>query len=197
MQIARFMTHTDVEGPGTRSALWLQGCSIRCAHCCNQQMLDFEAGTKVSPQELAIEASKLPNEGISILGGEPLDQAHELKIFLQEFKQRCHQTVMLFTGYEWSCIAAEPSRASVVALCDLVIAGPFIKELSPDSRRWIGSKNQTIHFISSKYAKLKENWDKYRQEVDICVEDGRILINGSVIDSDHELARIFAPGGEK
>lgn len=197
MQIARFMAHTDVEGPGTRSALWLQGCSIRCADCCNGQMLDFEAGTRVSPQELAITASKLANEGISILGGEPLDQAHELKIFLQEFKRHCDQTIMLFTGYEWSEIETEPSRASVVELCDLVVAGPFIKRLSPDSRRWIGSKNQTIHFVSSKYGKLKNNWEKYRQEMDICIEDGRILINGSVIDSEHELAKIFALGGEK
>src|ERR1700677_380389 len=41
VQVAQIVAMTEAEGPGRRFALWFQGCPLRCAGCCNPEMLPF------------------------------------------------------------------------------------------------------------------------------------------------------------
>ena len=188
MQVAEIIDLTEVEGPGLRSAIWLQGCSINCLNCCNQEFIPNVGGTLFNPVDLAhrfIEVKKTnPNvQGITILGGEPLDQSKELYLFIKEIKNKSDLSIMLFTGYKYEKALQDELKKNVIELADLVIAGPFMQNFISNKRRWIGSSNQTVHFITDRYKYLEDNWEPYYKEIEFHIKDGEILINGMPIDS--------------
>ena len=187
MQTARFEARTTVEGPGERSALWLQGCSIGCPGCCNPELQPGQGGVEVSVADLAAQILAAAADGLTLLGGEPLDQANELFELLQLLRGAGYQGIIMFTGYEWQEITATPEKRRVTELCDLVIAGPFERQRSPGGRRWIGSDNQTLHFITSFYDELRRSWPKFVREIEIFVRDGVIMVNGTPLGPEDEL----------
>ena len=73
LRVAAIVGDTEAEGPGRRFAVWLQGCSIRCAGCCNPEMFDARRGERWSIDALI---ARIPEtvEGITLLGGEPFEQ---------------------------------------------------------------------------------------------------------------------------
>ncbi len=184
MQVAEIVDLTEVEGPGLRSALWLQGCSINCFNCCNQSFIPQKGGFFFDSIELStrfINNKKI--QGITILGGEPLDQSEELYIFLKEIKNNSNLSIMLFTGYTHKKVINNTIKNKVFELCDLVISEPFINNLISNKRRWIGSSNQKIHFVSDRYKNLEDNWQPYYKEIEFHIKDGEIIINGMPIES--------------
>ncbi len=193
MQIARFEAKTSVEGPGIRSAVWLQGCSLGCQNCCNPEMHDFSAGQTVSPDELAEMILRAEADGLSLLGGEPLDQADELLQMLKILKKDYKHGIFLFSGYTYENILADKKKKAVTEFCDLLIAGPFFPELQSGARRWIGSDNQTVHYISEFYSKELKIWPAGKKEIEIIFGDNDILINGTPLADDHELTRLIKP----
>ena len=76
--MAQIVDDTEAEGPGRRVALWVQGCSLRCAGCCNPEMFAPDAGPELELDavvERVRAAARRGVEGLSILGGEPTEQA--------------------------------------------------------------------------------------------------------------------------
>lgn len=183
MRIAELIKLTEVEGPGTRAAIWLQGCTIRCKGCCNPNYLDPSGGQEYDPHKLAEELANLSQniEGITLLGGEPLDQAEELEKFLSHLHKISNLGIILFTGYTWDVVSHQYSN--IAKLCDLIKAGPFEIDNYPDTRRWIGSTNQTLHFLTDRYRALAESWPKFRREIEIHLRPDAIVINGTPFEN--------------
>ena len=79
LMVAQVVPSTQAEGPGIRTAIWLQGCPLRCPGCCNPEMLRFEGGvaTPISDlKETLLAAKKNSNiEGFTLMGGEPFSAA--------------------------------------------------------------------------------------------------------------------------
>ncbi len=196
MRIARLEERTSVEGPGRRTAVWFQGCSILCPQCCNPEMHDQLAGFVMTPEQLAAAIVHARADGLTLLGGEPLDQAAELHEMLQILRYRGYRGVIMFTGYTWAQITADPVRSAVRELCDLIVAGPFEAASAPGRRRWIGSDNQTIHCITGFYQELANNWPKFVKEIEIVIGDEELLVNGTPLAADDELAGLFMQKGE-
>ena len=76
--MAQIVDDTEAEGPGRRVALWVQGCSLRCAGCCNPEMFAPDAGPELELDavvERVRAAARRGVEGLAILGGEPTEQA--------------------------------------------------------------------------------------------------------------------------
>jgi len=184
MRIGNFLPATEVEGPGLRAAVWLQGCSIRCRDCCNPEFLPPTGGVETDPRCLAGEIASLAVEGVTILGGEPLDQADELALLLAELRRESTKGVFLFTGYCWDAVQANPRWRAVAQMADLVKAGPFDRGLTPDPRHWIGSRNQTVHFITERYRALQDRWESARQEIEIHWRGDEIVVNGTPLGRD-------------
>lgn len=88
-------------------------------------------------------------EGITILGGEPLDQFKEVNQLLIECK-KMQLTTMLFTGYEMEEISHR-GASSIIDLCDILITGRYDKTKRTLNHQWIGSTNQEIHFLTGVY----------------------------------------------
>jgi anaerobic ribonucleoside-triphosphate reductase activating protein len=155
MQIAQVVPCTEAEGPGRRFALWFQGCPLRCPGCCNLEMLSFAGGQGRSVEEVhaeirrAREASQI--EGLTLLGGEPFAHA----VGAAELAARVQAdslSVMIFSGYTLAELRAmsDPAVHRLLAHTDILVDGPYFRELPETRRRWIGSANQQIHFLTDR-----------------------------------------------
>lgn len=171
---------TEAEGPGLRTAIWTQGCTINCPQCCNQELIPTIGGEEWDPHELAISAVNARTEGITMLGGEPLNQAVAIREVLREYRKNAsdQQTIWLFSGFSWSKIESSQLLKDTVALCDVLIAGPYLSEETPDARKWIGSRNQTVHFFSEREKLQYGIWPTNQYEIEVTILPGEVTING-------------------
>lgn len=152
MNIAHIEEHSFIYGPNCRFVIWVQGCSIRCKGCWNTEMWAFEDKIILSVQDLLrkIENEKELIDGITLLGGEPLDQFDEVSELLVECRKFGLST-MLFTGYEMTEIT-ENHNTSILDNLDILIIGRYDKTKRTINHQWIGSTNQEIHFLTDRYA---------------------------------------------
>jgi anaerobic ribonucleoside-triphosphate reductase activating protein len=158
LRIATIVDDTRAEGPGRRWALWVQGCSIRCAACCNPEMFDPRRGQAIAIDALAVqlaEARARGVEGVTFLGGEPFEQAAALA-GLARHARGLGLTVMVFSGYTLDQLRARADAAPLLAQVDLLVDGPYDRTRPeprpPVGRRWIGSANQRMHYLTAAYA---------------------------------------------
>jgi anaerobic ribonucleoside-triphosphate reductase activating protein len=162
LRVAQIVPATEAEGPGLRFALWLQGCPLRCPGCCNPEMLPFEGGTPMTLADilaLVEEAAEQGVEGITLLGGEPLAHAAGAALLAREVQAR-GLSVMVFSGFtlEEARALPDPSVADLLARTDILVDGPYLREQPDTRRRWIGSTNQRIHFLSGRYQDDDPRW---------------------------------------
>jgi anaerobic ribonucleoside-triphosphate reductase activating protein len=185
---SRFLAATTAEGPGLRAALWVQGCSVHCPGCFNPQLWAEIGGTVQNPADLAdrfvADALAAGVQGITLLGGEPFDQAAALATIAEAFRA-AGLSVMTFSGYtlelltEWS--ATRPDLARLLAATDLLIDGPYLRDRPDAGRPWLGSTNQGIRALTPVYAeevaRIDRDGEPDRLEIRIH-RDGRIDVNG-------------------
>ncbi|HEY7328832.1 MAG TPA: 4Fe-4S single cluster domain-containing protein [Gemmataceae bacterium] len=163
LQIAQIVPCTEAEGPGRRFALWFQGCPLRCPGCCNPEMLPFEGGTAMCLSNVIAQIEESAHEhrieGITLLGGEPLAHAAGAVALARAARQR-NLTVMVFSGYtlEEARQLPDPAVADLLALTDILVDGPYVREQPETRRRWIGSANQRVHFLSDRYRADDPRW---------------------------------------
>jgi anaerobic ribonucleoside-triphosphate reductase activating protein len=154
IRLAFTVADTDAEGPGLRFALWVQGCSLACPGCCNPELWPAGGGQLRQAGELLAELDAARRacpaiEGVSLLGGEPLEQDRALLPFVEGVRER-GLSVMIYTGYERSELAA--MNSPLCALADLIVAGRYKQELRTTKRRWIGSENQELIVLTRRYS---------------------------------------------
>src|SRR5579872_5840333 len=162
LRVAQTVACTEAEGPGRRYALWFQGCPLRCPGCCNPEMLPFEGGTRVPLAEVLreVEAARAEGvEGVTLLGGEPLAHAAGAAALAREVRA-CGLSVMVFSGHtlEEARRLPDPAVAALLALTDILVDGPYLREQPETRRRWIGSANQRIHFLTERYSADDPRW---------------------------------------
>lgn len=83
-----------VDGPGIRSVVFLEGCTLRCAYCHNPDTWCLNAGKDITPSELVEKLKRFKtyydksNGGVTFSGGEPLLQPE----FLLESLKLCTES---------------------------------------------------------------------------------------------------------
>lgn len=182
LQIAQLVPCTEAEGPGRRFAVWFQGCPLRCPGCCNPEMLPFTGGTAISLSDLVAQIEEATRtrdvEGITLLGGEPLAHAAGAAALARAVRER-GLTVMVFSGYtlEEARESSDPAVADLLALTDILVDGPYLRDQPETQRRWIGSANQRIHFLSDRYRADDPRW-LLPNTLEIRLHDGALTVNG-------------------
>lgn len=180
-QIACIVPCTESEGPGKRFAVWFQGCPLRCPGCCNPQLLSFEGGQKqpiLSVIELLEETLRRQKlEGVTLLGGEPTAQPVAAAALARYAWQR-GLTVLLFSGFTLEQLrqSRDPYVAELLAYTDMLVDGPYDRTLPETRRRWIGSSNQRLHFLSQRCS-----WDDrwlQKNTLEIRIRKSEIILNG-------------------
>lgn len=198
LRVHRFLPETEVEGPGRRAALWVQGCPIKCPGCANGATWSFDGGYQTTVQELFGQICEQTNiEGVTFIGGEPFSQANALAALGRLCREQ-GLSVVTFTGYEYERLvaAARADWIALLAVTDLLLAGPFLEGQTDFSRPWIGSRNQKFVFLTDRYRQLQAHgWcSKNGLEIQIA-PDGGIRLNGlapveDILSFRHELASL-------
>lgn len=134
-------------GPGMRVALFVSGCSLHCKGCFNKAAWDREYGLKY---DNAVEYSIIQAlsedfiEGLSILGGDPLEPYNE-----EELTKLCklvkkllpNKTIWLWTGRKYEDVKDHP----IMEYVDVIVDGPFIERKKVSEQgSWFGSSNQRV-----------------------------------------------------
>ena len=178
LNVALVVASTEAEGPGKRTAVWVQGCPMRCPGCCNPEMLPFVPAEPRTPESLVAETIAAGVEGISLLGGEPFAQAAGLAL-VAEGVRRAGLTVMVFSGYTLDELRArpEPAVARLLAATDLLVDGRFDARQASARRRFIGSENQGLHFLSDRY-RAEDPRLQGPQHLELRLRGGELTING-------------------
>ena len=193
LRIAQTVPDTEAEGPGKRFALWVQGCTLHCPGCCNPEMFaPDKGGSLIEAAELAAKILATPGlEGISVLGGEPFQQAAALAE-LCGLVRAGGLSVMIYTGYTMAelCASAnsendrKPSTplgqngvAALLANADLLVDGRYEQGKPESTRRWIGSSNQVMHFLSPRYSASDPRFST-PNTIELRFVKGQLTING-------------------
>lgn len=183
INLAAKVSCTEAEGPGKRYALWMQGCPFRCLGCCNPHMLAFDDAKWCKVEDLVREICDTPNiEGITLLGGEPFAQANALSKLCQKVRKE-GLSVMVFTGFTLEQIQSKNNTQYQTFLeqVDLLVDGSYIQKQHTQKRRWIGSENQVVHFLTKRYSHLKKeptSWDSQSNTIELRISGDSLLING-------------------
>lgn len=135
-------------GPGARFVVWLQGCTLGCAGCFNPAT-HAGGGTQMSVDEIMAHVPATA-DGLSLSGGEPLQQAAAIVPLLDAARVRGLST-LAFSGYTREEIDALPSGPAVLARLDVLIDGRYVaaERLATGLR---GSANQRILLLTERYS---------------------------------------------
>jgi anaerobic ribonucleoside-triphosphate reductase activating protein len=181
LQIAQIVACTEAEGPGKRFALWFQGCPLRCPGCCNPEFLPFKGGLTrpLDGVVTEVDRARLSGiEGITLLGGEPFAHAAGAAAIAKKARD-LGLSVMVFSGYTLEEIRRlpDPCAGELLTSTDLLVDGPYVRELPDSQRRWIGSTNQRIHFLTDRYLAADPCW-RQKNTLEIRVDATGISVNG-------------------
>lgn len=113
-------------------------------------------------------------EGLTVSGGEPLQQAEAVVMLLEGARAEGLST-LLFTGLEWDEVQRLPLAPRILGCVDVMVAGRYVAEKRV-AEDLIGSTNQTIHLLSPRHA-LEEIAATPEAEA-VILPDGRVVLSG-------------------
>lgn len=151
LRLARTIARSQANGPGERFVVWVQGCPIHCPGCWNRDTWDPSGGQDSSVAELLSAIAGVEGlEGVTFTGGEPMAQAEALAELAAACRDR-GLSVFIFTGYRQEQLKT-PAQLKLWGLADIVVAGPYVQAQRSFEHAWVGSANQQVHFVSSRYS---------------------------------------------
>lgn len=148
LRVYRLYHGALTEGPGRRSVVQVAGCTLRCPGCYVPETHDPQGGISLTVNALWAELSApdaAPCDGVTVLGGEPFQQAAGLAALLRGLRERGQHTTV-YSGYTLEQLRAspEPEVAAALSATDLLIEGPFVAALAQHAGAWRGSANQRL-----------------------------------------------------
>ena len=137
-----------VDGPGLRYVLFTQGCPHACKGCHNPETHCASGGYTVEVRALLEQIKENPLlAGVTFSGGEPFLQPAPLQELARAVKQ-LGKSIVVYSGFtfEQLLVKAETNIhiKKLLALCDLLIDGPYIEELKDLELQFKGSSNQRV-----------------------------------------------------
>jgi anaerobic ribonucleoside-triphosphate reductase activating protein len=152
LRVHAILPRSRANGPGLRTVVWTQGCALGCAGCFNPETHPGgDAGTPWEVAVLAEHVASFGTDGVTISGGEPLEQPDAVL----ELARRCRDrglSVIVLTGFTLAAPRARrPELAEGLAEhVDAIVAGPYVaaRRVASDLR---GSANKTVELLSTRH----------------------------------------------
>lgn len=140
--------HYDVaNGPGIRCSIFVTGCTRHCKDCFNEMYMDFQAGhawTEKQTQQLIDYLKEDEIEGLTILGGEPFENAKGLIQIIRTIRKASDKSIWIYSGYTYEELLKNTLQKELLSLCDVLVDGAFIVALKNLRLKFRGSSNQRI-----------------------------------------------------
>lgn len=148
IRIAGIVRESIVDGPGIRFTVFCQGCPHACEGCHNPETHDFTGGSDCSIDRLLEEIEKNPLlAGVTFSGGEPFCQARGFAELAKKVREK-NLSITVFSGYTLEQLnemgKQDEDVRELLQLTDILIDGPYIKELRDLTLRFRGSSNQRV-----------------------------------------------------
>lgn len=157
-------------GPGLRTVVFFQGCQLGCVGCFNPLTHIF-TGTDLATETVAEQVlranEEYPLEGVTLSGGEPMQQADRALELLQALRSQAPKlTVGMFSGYTgreldegrfwvWNrqiTLRKKQRLWDIIrAHLDFAVLGRFNSAL-PCNLPLRTSRNQVLRFFSKRYS---------------------------------------------
>lgn len=150
MNIADYKRFDVINGLGLRHSLYTAGCSHHCKGCFNASIWNFNYGVPFTKEfedriieDLNIDYVKI--SGLSILGGEPLQNVDGLLPLVKRIKVECkNKDIWIWSGYIFEEILQNDKQKELLSYCDILIDGRFELSKRDLNLNWRGSTNQRI-----------------------------------------------------
>lgn len=178
LNVASIAARTQALGPGTRAAVWVQGCPLKCPGCVAPEWIPFVPAMRLTPHEILERLDLDGISGLTFSGGEPMEQAGGLAALARLARGKKDLSVICFTGYRYERLVKNPPNIGVTALLqeiDVLIDGPFVQALN-DSKGLRGSTNQRVIHLTPKLRSY--DFESHTRAVEITISDGELAFIG-------------------
>lgn len=173
LRLAGVLERSRANGPGERFVVWVSGCALACPGCFNPGLWPA-AGDWTETAELARRINASTGlRGVTISGGEPLEQPEAVGRLLERLDPRLDSIV--YTGYSPAEIQRDARKTRALQRADLVVAGRYVRELSSDENPWAGSSNKAVLARTGRIR--PDEFPSCRVEAHIA-PDGRLVMTG-------------------
>lgn len=175
-----YVNESQVNGPGVRAVVWVQGCDRACSGCFNPKSWPFEINELISVEEVAQQILSNPkNQGVTFSGGEPFWQAPALTQLARKLKA-AGLNVMSFSGFTLQALQSTqaPQGASdLLNELDILVDGPYVpSQAINDPSSLVSSRNQQVR-VFNRELEDQLNWGSDQIEVHV-LQDGRRIVTG-------------------
>lgn len=148
IRIAGKIYDSLANGPGMRYVLFTQGCTIHCDGCQNKHTWDLNSGQEVEIKDIIDDIfNDVLIDGITISGGDPIEQPQSLLELCKEIKNRDNNmNIMIYTGrtYEELVSLNNDCINNILKTADYLVDGRFEKDNTDNAIKYTGSANQRI-----------------------------------------------------
>ena len=144
--------------------------------------MPFDGGQSATVGEIVTLIEKAREEtgveGVTLLGGEPFAHAAPAAALASAAHER-GLSVMAFTGFTLEQLREQddPHVAALLTDIDILVDGPYLREQPDTERRWIGSTNQRIHFLTPRYRADDPCWQR-KNTLEIRLRGLELTVNG-------------------
>ncbi|MFQ5616794.1 MAG: 4Fe-4S single cluster domain-containing protein, partial [Anaerolineales bacterium] len=153
LRYANIVHNSVVDGPGNRSVIFFQGCTLRCPGCQNRHLWPVNEGQTKRVTALAArllvearETQMTDAPAITISGGEPFEQADALVELVYRLRRGGAGHIILYTGYTWeelwSQVADLGTVLRVLEQVDILVDGRYDYRRDSAWMQYRGSANQ-------------------------------------------------------
>ncbi|NES70842.1 MAG: radical SAM protein [Okeania sp. SIO2D1] len=180
LNIMGYVEESEVNGPGCRAVVWVQGCLRECPSCFNPESWSFEIKQLISVDNLTEKILGKPShQGVTFSGGEPFWQAPALTVLAKQVKAK-GLNVMSFSGFTLERLQSEYAPAGAQKLLeqlDILVDGPYVESMAVnDPKSPVSSSNQRVH-IFNRALQDQVNWSSDQMEIHI-LKDGTRVVTG-------------------
>ncbi|MFH0951550.1 MAG: 4Fe-4S single cluster domain-containing protein [bacterium] len=156
INLSHFEPCSQANGPGKRSVVWVQGCTLKCHGCINQHTWSLASKELIDANELfdRIMQNSHLIEGVTFSGGEPFLQARVLAELSRKLKT-AGLSIVCFSGFTLSKLQSKNAPANsevLLSQIDLLIDGPYVPAQKTNISPLCGSANQQLHFLTDRYS---------------------------------------------
>ena len=162
MNYGKIIYCDTANGIGCRTVLFVSGCRHHCNGCFNEIAWKFDYGKEYTPEtEDKIVESLKPAyiEGISILGGEPLEPENQKEVWklIKRIKKEMPQkNIWVYSGFTWEELTGKtPARCrhgladrirlgNILQNIDVLVDGEFQEDKKNIMLEFRGSENQRV-----------------------------------------------------
>ena len=145
LKLAGIAEDSIVDGPGIRTAFYVQGCPHHCPGCHNPETWTYSGGTPMEEERLVeIVKSNPLCHGVTFSGGEPFTQAAGLAKLAGLLKAEGYE-IASYTGFLFEeLLNGTKEQKDLLSLLDVLIDGPFLLAERSLELNFRGSRNQRV-----------------------------------------------------